>query len=383
MKKVITFVVIVFVAAVAHYHLWSAFGRSAVAAEPSLYLEDTSSYGVDSGNGNLVGVQTYMEAEDYASAEAYRAKLDGYMAQANTQGWLQSDTVVVFPEWMGTWLVLANEKKELYQTETLEEAMQLMVLSNLPSFVQSYSKAQGEDRIRDALFRMKADTIADIHADTFSTLAKKYGVTIVSGSLILPDAQVENGELVLGSGVLQNVSLVYQPDGTLHPDLVRKIVLMNDEALFTGAGTAKELPTFTTPAGKVAVLICADSWYPANYDPLKAQDPQMIVVPNNFISDVGWDEIFQGWNPGPPPADVDLTDIGRITEGEARLKYTLDGRMQDTGASTGLHVFFRGNIWDLTSQGHTIIFTEDGVIEAPPEARGAIVNYWLPEKREL
>jgi hypothetical protein len=80
---------------------------------------------------------------------------------------------------------------------------------------------------------------------------------------------------------------------------------------------------------------------------------------------------------------VDLTDIGRITEGEARLKYTLDGRMQDTGASTGLHVFFRGNIWDLTSQGHTIIFTEDGVIEAPPEARGAIVNYWLPEKREL
>ena len=44
-----------------------------------------------------------------------------------------------------------------------------------------------------------------------------------------------------------------------------------------------------------------------------------------------------------------------------------------------MHVFFRGNIWDLTSHGHTIIFNEDGIIEASSEARGAVVNYWLPD----
>jgi hypothetical protein len=29
--------------------------------------------------------------------------------------------------------------------------------------------------------------------------------------------------------------------------------------------------------------------------------------------------------------------------------------------------------------GHTIIFTEDGIIEASPDARGAVITYWLPE----
>ena len=53
--------------------------------------------------------------------------------------------------------------------------------------------------------------------------------------------------------------------------------------------------------------------------------------------------------------------------------------MQKTGATTGMHVFFRGDMWDLTSYGHTIIFSEDGIIETSPEARGALVNYWLPE----
>jgi predicted amidohydrolase len=380
-KKVITIFVVVLLAAVALYFLWSAVGRNVVAVESALYLDDTSSYGIDSGNGNLVAVQTYMEPSDFASVEAFRTKLDGYMAEAKAQGWLQPDTIVVFPEWMGTWLVLANEKEELYKAETLEEAMQLMVLSNLPAFAQSYLEAQGEDKIRDTLFRMKADSIAQIHADTFASLAEEYGVTIVAGSLILPNPQIENGELLPGSGHLQNITPVFRPDGTLYPDLIRKVVLTNDEAAFMSGGKAEQLSTYHTPAGELGVLICADSWYPTPYEPLNAQEPEFIVVPNNFISDVGWDEVWKGYDPGPEPADVDLADIGRISEGEARLKYTLDGRMQDVGAETGMHVFFRGNIWDLTSHGHTIIFSEDGTIEAPPEARGALVNYWLPETR--
>lgn len=77
---------------------------------------------------------------------------------------------------------------------------------------------------------------------------------------------------------------------------------------------------------------------------------------------------------------MDQANIGRLTEGEARVKWTLDGRMQSAGAKTGMHVFFRGSIWELTSHGHTILFTEDGIVEAASEARGAVVNYWLPDK---
>jgi predicted amidohydrolase len=191
---------------------------------------------------------------------------------------------------------------------------------------------------------------------------------------------VENNELVLGAGELQNVSAIPRPDGTLDPHLTRKVFPTPDERAFSSAATLEQLAAYDTPAGKLAVLICADSWFPTSYAALAGEGPRIIVVPNNFISDVGWDEKFPGIISGPKPEDVDPADIGRITQGEAWLKYTLDGRMQNIGATTGMHVFFRGDIWGLISHGHTIIFTEDGPIEASPDARGAVVNYWLPEK---
>ena len=380
MKRVVSIIIVVLFVVIGAYLLWSALGRTAVAAEPDTYLDDASSFGADTGNGNLVGVQTYMQASDYASADAFYSKLDSYMAEAQTQGWLHSNTVVVFPEWIGTWLVLANEKEELYEAQNLEEAMQLLVLSNLPSFLSSYTEAQGSDKIRDSLFRMKAETIAQIYQETFSSLAEKYGVTIVAGSLNLPHPEIEGDVLVVEQGPLENVSVVFHPDGSLYPDLVRKIIITSAEAPFISAGPVEQQLVFSTPAGDLGVLICADSWYLESYETLSTQEPDFIVVPNNYISDIGWDAVWHGYDPGPEPADVDRADIGRITEGEARVKYTLDGRMQDVGASTGMHVFMRGNIWDLTMHGHTIIFTEGGVIEASPEARGALVNYWLPEK---
>ena len=380
MKKVITTILIVLVAVTGLYFLWSASGRMAVAAEPDLYLDDVSSFGIDSGSGNLVAMQTYMQPTDYASAETYYAKLDGYMAAAQAQGWLQQDTVVVFPELLSTWLVVASEKADLYEAETLEEGMPIMVLSNFPKFVEAYTEAIGQDKITDSIFRMKAEFVSKVYQETFSSLAEKYGVTIVAGSIFLPEPEVENGQLVLGDGDIQNITAVFRPDGSLYPNLVRKIIMTPAERSFASSGDLDQKLTFDTPAGNLGVLICADSWYLEPYETLAAQEPDFIVVPNNYYTEGGWDAIWQGPDPGPPPSDVDISDIGHITEGEARLKYTLSGRMETTGATTGMHVFSAGKLWDMKMTGHTIIFTEGGIIEASPEARGAVINYWLPDQ---
>lgn len=282
MKKVITFLIVILAAIIGLYLLWSALGRTAVSAEPDPYIDDVSSYGSDTGSGNLVAVQTYIEPGDYASSEAFQAKMDGYMAEAQAQGWLQPDTIVVFPEWIGTWLVLSNEKQELYEADTLEAAMQLMVVSNLPSFLEAYAGAQGEDKIRDALFRMKADDMAAIYTDTFSALAEKYGVTIVAGSLILPDPTVGNDQLIPGVGALQNVSEVFRRDGTLDSHLTRKVFPTGDEGTFVGGAALDQLAAYDTTEGKLAVLVCADSWYPDSYAALAGEAPQIFVVPNNL-----------------------------------------------------------------------------------------------------
>ena len=97
MKKVITVLIIILTALVGLYLLWGALGRTAVAAEPELYLDDVTSYGTDSDSGNLIAMQTYMEPADYASAAAFQAKMDGYMAQAQAEGWLQPDTIADNP----------------------------------------------------------------------------------------------------------------------------------------------------------------------------------------------------------------------------------------------------------------------------------------------
>ncbi|MFN2137430.1 MAG: carbon-nitrogen hydrolase family protein, partial [Candidatus Promineifilaceae bacterium] len=356
MKKVFTILLVVLVCVLGLYFLWSASGRTAAAAAPNLYLDDTSSFGTDTGSGNLVAVQTYMEPPDYASAEAYRAKIDGYLAQAQAQGWLQPDTIVVFPESIGTWLVAADEKEELYTAQNLDEAMQLMVLSNTPAFLKAYSEAKGEDKIVDSIFRMKSAKIVEIYQETFAGLAEKYGVTIVAGSLYLPEPRSEDGKLLLGDGKIQNVAAVFLPNGTLYPNLIRKIFLTHDELPFVSPGHMDQHLTFNTPAGVMGVLICADSWYLEPYETLATQHPDFIVVPNNYFTEGGWDAVWQGYDAHPAPRDVDQADIGRITEGEARLRYTLDGRMQTTGAATGMHVFSSGDLWNMHMDGHTIVF---------------------------
>jgi predicted amidohydrolase len=345
--------------------------------KPNLYLEDISEFGSDSGQGNLLGIQPFMEPTDYASADGFYAKLDGYMATAQRQGWLGPNSIAIFPEYIGTWLVATGEKEALFQATDLAGAMKRMVLSNLPRFLMTLPYAKGRDKIADSLFRMKAKSMARIYQDTFSRLAGDHGVTIVAGSIVLPNPDVKDGMLRVGKGTLQNASLVFQPNGAPYLDIVIKTYVTRDESSFTGGVSPESLPLFDTPAGRLAVLICADSWYPAPYDALTAGEPALFAVPNNEVPGGTWEKPWGGYDPGPMPDDVDGQDVARLTNREAWLKYALAGRMRRTGAAAGMHVFFRGNMWDLSSSGHTIIVDQAETYEAPHVARAALVNYWL------
>jgi hypothetical protein len=80
---------------------------------------------------------------------------------------------------------------------------------------------------------------------------------------------------------------------------------------------------------------------------------------------------------------VDPEDIGRLTEGQAWLKYGLAGRLDDTGASYGMNVFLQGCLWDLGSDGHTIVIKSGELTEGAPSAGAAIVNCWLDSSNTL
>jgi len=357
---------------------WSRAGRRPPAGPAELRLQEFCPFGSDAGHGNLLGIQPYMTPDDYASEDRFFAKLDGYLADAKRRGFIADKTIVVFPEYLSAWLIVAGEKRSVYRAPTVDRAAAILAASNLLSFLRWLPYASAPERARRALLNMKARSMAAIYQRVFSRLAQTYRVTIVAGSVILPDPKVRDGVLTAGRGPLYNTSVVYAPDGRALAPVVKKAFPVAEELRYLKAGRAEDLPVFDTPAGRLAVLICADSWYPEPYLRLNPQRPDIIAVPAFLYSAGQWEEPWTGYSGAPPPDDVDPNDIGVLTEGQAWLKYSLPARLRDSGARAGIGVFLQCRLWNLTSDGQSFAVVDDSTHTCPRTDGAALLNLWLP-----
>jgi hypothetical protein len=342
----------------------------------NLNLEKTAEYGNDTGRGNLLGIEPYMLADDYTSEATFYSKLDGYMQVAQQKGWLNQRTIVIWPEYIGTWLVAAGAGDRVLRAQTLNAAMTPIVLRHLPQFIGAYLSTKEKDRLSAALFRARGANMARLYNTVFSSLAQRYGVTMVAGSTVLPSPQIKDGKVVAGIGPLFNTSAVFTPDGRALAPLICKAFPITEEIPFISPAPVDLLPAFDTPAGRLGVLICADSWYPQVYDRLKAQGIEWLAVAS-LLDKTHWDEPWHGYNGAPAPQDVDPGDVGALTEGEAWHKYAMPGRISQAGASCGMTVFLHGRLWDLgVLDGQAMLVNQAGVSDARVDG-AAILNLWL------
>jgi predicted amidohydrolase len=335
--------------------------------------------GVNHGRGNIIGVQPCVSPTDYADKERFFMAMDRYLRAASQKGWLNPKTIVIFPEYIGTWLLVANEDNAVYTTKTTSEVISSLAWRHPLAFIEKLFEAAryANDNIRYSAFTIKAQQTAQIYHEVFSRLAKQYQVTIAAGSILLPGPEIEAGQLKTADGPLYNVTVVYKPDGTPYDKIVRKAYITSFEASFTAAGNPEDLPVFNTPAGKVGVLICADAWYPLAYSVLRRQRADLILVPSFKTLAGRLDRLWDGYNNHPAPLDVDPNDIGTITEEQAMLKYSLAGRMKSAGAKYGMNVFLRGALWDMDTDGYTITVEQDQVFEGEYHSGAALYNQWL------
>jgi len=338
--------------------------------------EEMIEQGADTGRGNLLGIQPTLTTADYASEASLFARLDKYLNDAGRRGWLNAHTVVVFPEYIGTWLVATGEKEALRRAQSLSLAMRALALSRVLAFATGLLAARERDRTAASLFRLKSASMARGYQAVFSALARKHGATIVAGSIVLPAPRVVEGALVAGRGPLYNATAVYGPDGAAHQTLVRKAYPIAHELPFVTPAPISELPVFNTPAGRLGVLICADAWYPAAYERLRAQGAQLIAVPSYIEADGAWDRPWLGYSGANAPSDVDARDVGVLTEGQAWRKYALAGRIVSAGARHGVNVFLRGALWDLGSDGRSVMVNDGAVTEVTSDG-AALLNLWL------
>ncbi len=343
----------------------------------NLYLDDLVELGADAGRGNLLGIQPYMLTSDYVAEEAFGDKLDGYLEAARQQGWLNPRTVAVFPEDLGSWLVILDEKAGVHQAKTIQQGMLPIILQHGGEFIRQLWSARESNKINASIFRMKSARMAQAYQAVFSHLAAKYEVTMVAGSIMLASPSVQDGVIKTGPGAIYNVSAVFKPGGQVHPALSVKAYPVSDELPFVARGAASHLPVFETPAGRMGVLICADSFYPQAYEQMKTLQADLLAVPSFGLVENVSEQIWQGYNGAEAPADVDPNDVGRITEGEAWHKYALLGRMASAAVKHGVNVFLHGELWDLVVGNNPSLLVNGQEWVESADTRAALLNLWL------
>lgn len=359
--------------------IWSFSGRSYPLKEPELYLDLVEEINPsDTLNRNIVGIQPYMEASDYLDQETFYRKLELYLHESRKSGLIRPNTIVLLPEYLGTWLVLSGEKHNLAEKETVEEAMTTLILSNIVDFSINLIRSNEEDKLTAAIFRMKSLEMAENYFDTFSKLSNDFNCFIAAGSIVLPKPQVVDGELIIDSSEpLYNSSFIFGPDGKIIGKPILKAFPIDAELPFVQSQTVEELPVFELPMGKAALLICADSWYPEPYAKAEKEKAEIILVPSYLTGENTMKNPWQGYNGSEAPASTDLSDIQKITEWEAWYKYALPGKITKTSAEVGMNVFLRGKLWEMGADGQPLAILKGQALKATAAARAGIwsLNY--------
>jgi hypothetical protein len=288
-------------------------------------------------------------------------------------------TTVIFPEYIGSWLVMEGEKNSAYTAASVNEALRGFVLSNFFSYLHAWFMAPDEakDKVKHSVFSMKGQHLANLYKSTFSKLAKKYSVTIIAGSILLPNPEVKNNDIITHKGSLENITAVFNIDGSMQPKLSRKAFPIADELPFVKKCPVSDIPVYSLPLGKTSVLICADSWFPEVYKTSDKDSLQLIVVPSFTTGDHSMGMKWKGYSGFDAPADVDTTDIGKITLREAWMKYTMPQRIRSTSAGYGMAVNLRGKLWDLGADGELLVYNKGEVFCPPPMEGASIVNLWI------
>lgn len=347
-----------------------------VDAPPAEFVE----HGRDLGAGNIVGIQAWVDPTAYHSAERLQDRLDVWMLDARAEGWLRDDTVVVLPESIGTWLVLLGEPARVLEAPDAATALERLVKRHPAAFLQHRADAPVDDE-RYALFSMKSRDMARAYQQVMSDLAATYGVTLVAGTILLPEPEIIDGSLeVFPGGQLYDVSLVFGPDGAMILEPLEELYPDAAEADLVTPGRLTSVQAFDLPHAQLAVLPGEDAWFPEAWDAVSAGGARPWVVAPQYVSpDRVWMDPWRGYDGWEEPVDVDPKDLYSLTLAEADAVYGMPGRLQDQGLPGGIAVPLRGHLWDLGSDGVVRMGLGGDWVDGPQVDAPVVANLWLTD----
>ena len=240
---------------------------------------------------NLVAVQMRARLDSYRDDVSFRQTIMRLMDRAAEKTQLADDTLVVFPENVGTLAVVANNHESVEQADTLEEGIENVVRGNLTGVL--FQKSRRRVSWARALFLARQQQMAQIYFDTFSEAASRHGVYLAAGTAALTDAQMAEyvPADVPGSPDEQrasdrtnvyNVSVVFGPRGQVL-GVARKthlIDLEGPEGLDFSSGEVGGLQPIDTPLGTLGSAICLDAFRTQVWRHLHDNGVQILLQPS-------------------------------------------------------------------------------------------------------
>lgn len=364
-----------FILAVFIWLIWSFSGRNTPLLEPTSYISVVEEINPsDSLTRNIIGIQPYMEVSDYFNQVSFKDKIRQYLVAASDKEFIKEHTLVVYPEYIGTWLLLLEEKHNLAEKETLKEVISTMIYSNAFDYFLGYLKTGDEENTEvSSIFRMKAKVMLKAYYETFSELSIETNTYIVAGSIVLPEPRVVDGEIYLKlNGPLYNASFIFGPDGKVVGDPILKAFPNANELPYTAAADPKNSTVFELPFGKTTVLLCNDSWHQEAYKNAIIDSAEIIIVSSFCTSNHSMTSKWSGYDGKESSLNFEMGDVGEITTVEAWEKYSLPAHIQNTKAHVGMNVFFRGDLWDLGSDGQPIALLNNTILPVTPAGKAGV-----------
>ena len=315
--KVLIRATIVLIIVFCVYNVWVLIGvpkRTNIIFNTTISEDANISFGSDIGKGNILGIQPYLTALNYANIPTFKESIRAYLVEAKKNNLINAKTVVVLPEHIGSFLLAYEEKESVYQKLTLEEAMKAIITANLFKFgVTYFSAPTGIEKATYAVLALKADQTAKIYWEVFSELAKEFNVTIAAGSIVLPNAtRTETGIINIKNGTLFNTAAIFNPDG--------KITIELDKVLF-----------------------------PVEY------------LSGGFMKSFG--------------ASVRVFSISEAKSGWSN--YTPNSALADSTIRNGMAIGLAGKIWDKKQDGRLLLIQNGISTILPASTKGRLINCWI------
>lgn len=314
--KILSRVVVLLVIVFCFYSIWVLIGvpeRTAVLTTSSIAKDVNINIGSDLNKGNILGIQPYLTAINYANIPTFKQTIRAYLAEAKNKNLINAKTVVVLPEHIGSFLFAYEEKQLVYDKPTLEEAMKAIVSANVIKYGFTYfSSPAGNDKAKYAALALKADQSAKIYWEIFAELAKEFNVIIAAGSIVLPDAtRTSTGTITVKNGILYNTAAIFNNDGKITNEL--------DRALFP----IEYLSGFTKSFESSARIYNKD-------------------------------EATSGWH-----------------------NYNPNSKLVDTLIHNGMALSLAGQLWDKKQDGRALIIQNGVTTIIPAATNGRIINLWV------